>query len=191
MSFVDHIRDPRYAPAPNSPRENDGATQESLITRTPPSGHQEVNAGVVGDATVSATASIGAPILVSACLLGVKCRYDGKSKAHSLPDLQLVLPVCPEIMAGFGVPRPAIERGEDGRVRVLDTGVDVSEPLIAAAESIVALAQSHGVRRAILKEGSPSCGSRELRRGGAIVPGQGVLAERLRAANIVVESEAA
>ena len=127
--------------------------------------------------------------LVSACLLGARCRYDGQSKPVPLPALDAVVPVCPEVMAGFGIPRPAIERGVDGRVRVLETGQDVTEQLDAACGQIVSLAQRRGIRQAILKERSPSCGSAQLRRGGEVVAGQGLLTERLRAAGIEVVSD--
>ena len=127
--------------------------------------------------------------LISACLLGARCRYDGQSKPRPLPDLGAVVPVCPEVMAGLGIPRPAIERGADGRVRVQQTGQDITERLDRACGQIVALAQRRGIRKAILKERSPSCGSAQLRRGGEVVAGQGLLTERLRAAGFEVVSD--
>jgi uncharacterized protein YbbK (DUF523 family) len=127
------------------------------------------------------------PTIVSACLIGVRCRYDGATKAAVKLDAQAVIPVCPEIMAGFGVPRPAIERTEDGRVRVVETGEDVTHRLEQAALAIVALAEQHGARAALLKEYSPSCGSSWLkRRDGSAVAGQGLLTEHLRAAGLTV-----
>jgi len=139
--------------------------------------------------TTTTEKSVEPPTLVSACLLGTACRYDGRSKPHPLPGVGVALPVCPEVMAGFGIPRPPIERGDDGRVRVLETGEDVTDALEKAAATIVSLAQSRGVEHAILKERSPSCGSSELHRDGRIVSGEGILTERLRAAGILVESE--
>jgi uncharacterized protein YbbK (DUF523 family) len=129
------------------------------------------------------------PTLVSACLLGAACRYDGQSKAAPLSIAGAIIPVCPEVMAGLGVPRPAIERGIDGRVRVLATGLDITAELTTASDRIVAIAKRHGARRAILKERSPSCGSSQLRRGSDIVAGEGLLTERLRSSGIIVESE--
>ena len=58
------------------------------------------------------------PILVSACLIGARCRYDGASKPAKIDrEAHALLPVCPEMMAGLGMPRPPIEKGADGRVR--------------------------------------------------------------------------
>jgi len=131
---------------------------------------------------------VAEPVLISACLLGVPCRYDGKSKPAPIREASL-LPVCPEVLAGFGIPRPAIERGEDGRIRVLESHEDVTERLTNACDSIIARAQSAGVRRAVLKERSPSCGSSQLIRDGRVVAGEGLLTERLRAVGIEVCSE--
>ena len=131
-----------------------------------------------------------APILISACLTGARCRYDGASKPFEMGyDAHAILPICPEMMAGLGVPRPPIEKGADGRVRVLETGEDITERLGAAANEIVQLAQKAGVERAILKERSPSCGSRQLRRAGQIVNGEGILTHALRQVGIKVMSE--
>ena len=131
-----------------------------------------------------------APTLVSACLLGARCRYDGASKpVLSRDDGTRLLPVCPEMMAGLGVPRPAIERGIDGRVRVIATGEDVTTQLTGASHQIVQIAQKAGVTHAILKERSPSCGSRWLNREGHIVVGEGILTSALRKAGITVMSE--
>lgn len=128
-------------------------------------------------------------VLVSACLLGVSCRYDGLSK--TLPAAERlgthgVIPVCPEVMAGFGVPRPAIERHDDGRVVVCETGDDVTERLERAAHAIADLADAHGVKTAWLKEYSPSCGSTFLKRGGTVVAGEGLATAVLRRRGITV-----
>ena len=93
------------------------------------------------------------------------------------------------MMAGLGVPRPAVERGADGRVRVLSTGQDVTDRLRSASNEIVHLAQKAGVTHAILKERSPSCGSQWLRRGGDIVNGEGILTSALRDVGIHIMSE--
>lgn len=137
---------------------------------------------------MDAWSSMGKPVLVSACLLGVPCRYDGKSKAVALAETRLV-PVCPEVMAGFGVPRPAIQRSAGGRVVLVETGEDVTEQLGSAVDAIVAMAGRRGIRRARLKQNSPSCGSTHTWIDGALQPGEGVLTERLRAAGIIVEGE--
>lgn len=128
-------------------------------------------------------------VLVSACLLGVSCRYDGLSKPLPAADrlgAQALIPVCPEVMAGFGVPRPAIERRDDGRVVVCDSGDDVTERLERAANAIADLALAQGVTTAWLKEYSPSCGSTFLKRGGTVVAGEGLAAAVLRRRGLTV-----
>lgn len=137
------------------------------------------------------------PVLVSACLLGVRCRYDQQSKPIDLGEAgqrlglknARVLPVCPEVLAGFGVPRPAIERRSDGTVRVVETDQDVTEALSQACDQVVALVTRHGVSRAVLKQGSPSCGSRLTWIDGQKTVGEGLLTERLRAINVAVMGE--
>lgn len=130
------------------------------------------------------------PTLVSACLLGVRCRYDGQSKRAPLPAGPL-LPVCPEVMAGFGVPRPAIEHDPHGQVRVLATREDVTARLQEACDRVVHLAEARGVRAAVLKERSPSCGSRNIYVSGRLVAGVGLLTAALRSRGITVRSEEA
>ena len=129
------------------------------------------------------------PVLVSACLLGVACRYDGQSKPAHIDKNQPLWPVCPEVMAGLGVPRPAIERSSDGTIRVLESGKDVRPALEKACRSIVDRAVEQGVSHAVLKDGSPSCGSTRLWSNGKRVSGQGLLTDHLRAAGIVVTPE--
>ena len=129
------------------------------------------------------------PTLISACLLGARCRYDGASKPATIGALESTLPVCPEMMAGFGVPRPAIERGVDGRIRVLSTGQDVTAELSRAADRIVTIAKRAGVKQAVLKERSPSCGVKQLTLNGRTIDGSGVLTEALRAVGVEVRSE--
>lgn len=78
-------------------------------------------------------------ILVSACLLGTPCRYDGKSKPHRLVQAFLkasharVIPICPEVMGGLLTPRPPAEIQPDGRVRT-QSGLDVTDAYDQGAE---------------------------------------------------------
>lgn len=106
--------------------------------------------------------------LVSACLVGLCTRYDGKenpSCLHRLADLCWI-PVCPEQLGGLPTPRaPAALVNGDGHAvlagiaRVRDqNGRDVSAEFIRGASMVLALAQAHGIRRCFLKAGSPSCG---------------------------------
>ena len=104
-------------------------------------------------------------ILVSACLLGVNCRYDGKNGRRDevlklLREYELI-PVCPEQMGGMETPREPSEcRRDGGRVQVMNRkGQDVTEYFEKGGEEALKIAKLYGCRYAILKERSPSCGS--------------------------------
>ena len=124
-------------------------------------------------------------ILVSACLLGTACRYDGESRPHRLMEelcrRHQVIPVCGEIMGGLPTPRvPAERKGE--RVVTRD-GRDVTENYQRGAREVLRLGRLFGCTTAILKERSPSCGSGSIYDGtftGTLCPGWGVTAELLR-----------
>lgn len=133
-------------------------------------------------------------ILVSACLLGVSCRYDGKSK----PDVRVqqlmtqhhLIPVCAEIFGGLPTPRKPAER-QDDRVVTAD-GDDVTAAYQRGAEEVLRLAKLYGAKCAILKERSPSCGSGIIHNGhfdGGLTEGWGVTAELLRRSGITVYGE--
>ena len=133
-------------------------------------------------------------ILVSACLLGVPCRYDGQSKAHPLAralcEKHHVVPVCGEIFGGLPTPRPPAEI-QGNRVVTRD-GRDVTEAYRRGAEAAAQLARLTGAQAAVLKERSPSCGSGEIYDGtftGTVVEGWGVTAELLRREGIPVLGE--
>jgi uncharacterized protein YbbK (DUF523 family) len=118
----------------------------------------------------------GGKILVSACLLGQPVRYDGAAKTCLHPRLVdwietgRVVPFCPEVEGGFGVPRPRAElRGGDGdafwasRAEVVsEAGLDLSVGYRRGAEAALALCRREGIRLAVLKEGSPSCGRKRI-----------------------------
>lgn len=139
------------------------------------------------------------PLLVSACLADVRCRYDGAAKpTPALAGRGGVLALCPEVAGGLGVPREPAEivggDGEDvlaGRARVVTRGGrDVTAEFVRGAESVLDLARRSGVRLAVLKARSPSCGSGTLAAaGGATRPGTGVLAALLRRNGIEVVSD--
>ena len=101
------------------------------------------------------------PILVSACLLGCACRYDGASKPHPailrLARERAVIPVCPEQLGGLPTPRPPAER--QGEQVVTEQGTDVTVQYQKGAEEALRLARLFGCETAVLKERSPSCGS--------------------------------
>src|SRR5206468_3890568 len=113
-------------------------------------------------------------ILVSACLLGEKVRYHGGDAASTHPTLRRwekegrLVSTCPEVAGGLGTPRPPAEivgheagRGVVARAAFVRTraGVDVTDQFMAGAAAALDAARRHGVRIAILKDGSPSCGS--------------------------------
>lgn len=134
------------------------------------------------------------PILVSACLLGVCCRYDGRSVPcqpllEALPRLRLV-PVCPEILGGLPTPRVPSERRGD-RV-VSQTGADVTAAYQKGAQEALRLARLFGCRKALLKERSPSCGRGRIYDGsfsGRLAAGDGVTAALLQKQGIQVYGE--
>ncbi len=140
--------------------------------------------------------------LVSACLLGQSTRYDG---GHSLaPELwvhlqgQPHIALCPELMGGLSVPRPAARfvdatpgrEGAEvltGRAHLLaDDGSDLSEAFIKGARRVLAAAKAAGVTKALLKDRSPSCAWDPYRQNPHGGPGQGVLAALLNAEGIEV-----
>lgn len=136
----------------------------------------------------------GAPILVSACLLGHPCRYDGRAKAYpgvqALARRYILYPICPEVAGGLLTPRPPAER-QGETVRTAD-GQDLTAAYRQGAACAVAMAAAHHIRLAILKAKSPSCGSGQIYDGSfsrSLIPGQGVAAEALQAAGVLVLSE--
>lgn len=132
--------------------------------------------------------------VVSACLAGFPCRYDGKSKPVATV-VQLVkehnaLPLCPEVLAGLGTPRCCSERLGD-RIQTKD-GVDITIALRQGAERALLKAQEAGCTIAILKQRSPSCGAGQIYDGtfsGTIIEGDGVWTELLRQSSFTVFTE--
>jgi uncharacterized protein YbbK (DUF523 family) len=132
--------------------------------------------------------------LCSACLLGIKCRYDGKSKLNEkvieLSREEILIPVCPEQLGGLPTPREPTElRG--GRV-VTKSGEDLTKYFEMGAEQVLEKAKLLGVKTAILKQGSSSCGCGKIYDGtfsGKIIEGDGVTATLLKKNGISVISE--
>ncbi|MBR1456939.1 MAG: DUF523 domain-containing protein [Oscillospiraceae bacterium] len=135
-------------------------------------------------------------LLISACLLGVRCKYDGGSNA--LPEETLaalrarfrLIPVCPETAGGLPVPREPSERRGNGVYS--RGGADVTDAFLRGAQIALRLARENGCRAALMKERSPSCGAGRIYDGsfsGTLVPGSGTAAEKLLAAGIPVFGE--
>jgi uncharacterized protein YbbK (DUF523 family) len=136
-------------------------------------------------------------VIVSACLAGVRCRFDGRDKRDDAAlaraaggDVE-ILPLCPEVLAQFGVPRPPITLGSDGKSATDDRGRDVSSELEAGARLADLIAREAGAARALLKERSPSCGVTEVHGPDGVVAGQGRFAARLAKRGLPIVSERA
>ncbi|WP_130926520.1 DUF523 domain-containing protein [Pseudomonas sp. Sample_14] len=144
-------------------------------------------------------------ILVSRCLLGHRVRYDGgASGPFDLLEQWIeegrVVPLCPEVAGGLPTPRAAAEipggqGGEvlDGTAAVITTdGEDVSAQFLEGARQALELLQKHGIRVAVLKANSPSCGNLLTYDGtfsGVKVNGEGVTAALLKRHGVRVFSE--
>ena len=133
-------------------------------------------------------------ILVSACLLGLKVRYDGKEKTNEelvekIKDYDFI-PVCPEIFGGLSTPRVPAEIRENKVIN--KEGIDVTSNYNRGAEEVLKLAKKFNIKRAVLKSKSPSCGKGKIYDGsfsGNLVDGFGVTAKLLMDNGIEVLSE--
>jgi len=132
--------------------------------------------------------------LCSACLLGIKCRYDGKDcrneKVVELLKIELLIPVCPEQLGGLPTPREPAEI-VGGKV-LTKSGRDVTENFIRGARETLKIVKLLGVKEAVLKQGSPSCGCGRIYNGtfsGKTVEGDGITAALLKKHGIKVITE--
>ena len=135
-------------------------------------------------------------ILISSCLLGQQCRYDGAVKTYAAVEALLaheeihVIPFCPEQGGGLSTPRPAAERR--GERVVTAAAADVTAAYQRGAAEALKLAIRFRCVAALLKEKSPSCGSGAIYDGTftrTLRAGDGVTAERLKQAGIPVYGE--
>ena len=133
-------------------------------------------------------------LLISECLCGVCCRYDGDHNQidylEELKSLYNLIPVCPEVMGGLLTPRPPAERIGD-RVQAKN-GIDVTEQFKRGAELALAIAIDKNCLCALLKAKSPSCGYGEIYDGtftSTLVNGIGVTSELLLQHNIHIYTE--
>jgi uncharacterized protein YbbK (DUF523 family) len=134
------------------------------------------------------------PVLVSACLAGLYCRYSGEAEPFE-PVVDMVrkglaVPFCPEVHGGLPTPRRPCEILGD---KVVDAdGADRTAEFLRGAEEGLRLAALLGCREAVLKSRSPSCGSGEVYDGtfsSTRVPGDGLFARLLKAHGITVRTE--
>ena len=133
-------------------------------------------------------------LLISACLLGIGCRYDGarvkKIDIEPLKEKYNLIPICPEIYGGLPTPRTPSERIGD-RV-VMKDGRDVTENFLRGAEAAYEIAVANSATKALLKAKSPSCGKGLIYDGsfsGTLTEGDGVAAELLSSRGITVYTE--
>lgn len=142
--------------------------------------------------------------LVSACLAGIRCTYNGghklTRKIRRLTEEAQALPVCPELLGGSGIPRSSCEilggDGRDvleGRAKVVThSGEDVSRMLIKGAVRTLGLAKKYRIKKAVLKSKSPSCGAGRIYDGSFschLKKGDGVTAALLRRNGIAIFTE--
>lgn len=143
-------------------------------------------------------------ILVSACLLGVNCKYSGGNNKNpeliSLLKDKKVIPVCPEVLGGLPTPRKPAEIIHGIGLEVfqkkakvcLKDGTDVTESFVKGAEETKKIALAHPISLAIMKERSPSCGVEKIYDGtftGKIISGSGLTTTLLKKLGIPVISE--
>lgn len=133
-------------------------------------------------------------IIVSACLLGENCKYNGGNNKNAnvlaLADKFDIIPVCPEVFGGLEIPRPPSEIAGD-RV-VSNQGEDVTFQFNDGAEKTLYIAKEHNCPVALLKERSPSCGCGKIYDGsfsGTVVDGNGITAQLLLDNDIAVFGE--
>ena len=133
-------------------------------------------------------------ILVSACLLGIPCRYDGKSKpceaVIALKNEHTLIPVCPEELGGLETPRIPSEIKGDRVIR--QDGKDVTLEYNLGAQKALQIAKVQGASVAILKAKSPSCGNRQIYDGTFgknLIDGKGITTRLLEKNSIRVISE--
>ncbi|MBZ9569703.1 DUF523 domain-containing protein [Patescibacteria group bacterium] len=133
-------------------------------------------------------------ILCSACLLGIKCRYDGKSKTNKkiieLSKKEILIPVCPEQLGGLATPREPAEQKE--RKVITKSGKDITQSFKKGAKQVLKLAKLLGIKEAILKQRSPSCGCGQIYDGtfsDKVIKGNGITTALLKRNGIKVISE--
>ena len=152
----------------------------------------------------------GRRLIISACLLGLKCTYTGLPSKAWTPDFQtaieqaiaagiMLIPVCPEQLGGLPTPRPPAEGAASAQEILAGTGkiftnqqTDVTAQFIRGAEETLVVARRFGARMALLKARSPSCGSGEIYSGrfdGVVIPGDGITAALLKQHGLTIMNE--
>ncbi|MFH1065211.1 MAG: DUF523 domain-containing protein [Nanoarchaeota archaeon] len=129
--------------------------------------------------------------LCSACLLGINCKYNGKNNANkkiiALSKKEVLIPVCPEQLAGFSTPREPMELRNEKVFTA--SGKDVTKQMRKGAFETLKIAKIYKIKEAVLKQRSPSCGFEQLKLSGKVVKGNGITADLLRKNGIKIISE--
>ena len=137
--------------------------------------------------------------IVSACLVGELCRWDGKTRVNpeiaELLNQGKAIALCPEVLGGLGVPRPGAEiRGGDGkdvlsrRAKVINNeNEEVTEAFLLGARRFLEQAKKLGIGKALMKENSPSCGVKRIYQNEKLVSGCGVTTALLLKNGLEVE----
>lgn len=132
--------------------------------------------------------------VVSACLAGCKCRYDGKDnlcpKVKQLVEEGRAVTVCPEVMGGMTTPRIPSER-KDGKI-INSIGEDNTSYFIKGVEKSIEIVKEYNIKKAILKAKSPSCGNKYIYDGTfskTLIEGKGLLAEKLSEIGVEIYDE--
>jgi len=137
-------------------------------------------------------------ILISACLLGINCKYSGgNNKIKELKDLlknETLIPVCPEQLGGLETPRnPSEIIIKNGEKFVVDkNGNDVTLQFLKGAEETLKIVNIFNIKEAILKSNSPSCGFGSVYDGtfsGKLIKGDGITSALLKSKNINIYNE--
>ena len=133
-------------------------------------------------------------IVVSACLAGKNCRYNGKAstseKIVKLVKEGKAIKVCPEILGGLKTPRPPTEI--QNKMIITKEGIDLTKQFVLGAKTALKIAKENGCTQAILKSKSPSCGSIKIYDGtfsGKLIAGEGIFCTLLKKNQIKIISE--
>jgi len=133
-------------------------------------------------------------ILVSACLLGINCKYDGTSnkneKILKLAKDFILIPVCPEILGGLPIPREPAE--QKGKRVITKSGEDATKYFERGAKEVLKICKILKIKKAILKQKSPSCGCGKIYDGtfsGKLIKGEGATTKLLKKNKIKVFTE--
>ena len=135
-------------------------------------------------------------LLISACFLGQNVKYNGGNNQidiKELEELYELIPFCPEVEGGLPTPRPASEIISEFPLIIKNIkDEDVSQAFILGAKKAVLLVKEEGIRKALLKANSPSCGKGKIYDGsfsGTLIEGKGITVRFLEEAGVEVSNE--